>query len=50
MNVSFPPVTIGTIIAILVGIVAIVLALPGVNQIPWLIALMIAGLALARVL
>ena len=49
MNVSFPPVGIGTVIAILVAAAALVLALPGVNQIPVTIAVLIIALAVARI-
>lgn len=50
MQVGFQPLSVGFIIALVVLLVAIVLALPGVNQISPMMAALFVGLALARLL
>jgi hypothetical protein len=46
MNVAFPPMSIGSVIAIIVLILAIILVIIG--QLPLVVGALIAALALAR--
>jgi len=48
MQIAMPPITVGWIIALLVLILAIVLIV--VSQVPLIIGLLIAGVALSRLL
>ena len=47
-RMSFQPVSIGFVVALVVGILTIILMLPMINMVPAPIGLLIIGLAIAR--